>query len=115
MSSKRGALRALLLLLITVAVYAPAFDASFLHDDDELLTANPIVRAGGRNFGSASWTGLRELWLPGTLSRFHLPGIPVTATALWLEWRLFGTNDVTAAPGVRGLGAPGYHVVNVLL
>ena len=117
MGSKRDAARALLLLAVAVAIYAPVFDASFLHDDDELLTGNPIVRRGGRSFGSESLAGLRELWLPtpGTLSRFHLPGIPVMATALWLEWRLFGSDDPNAPPAERGLGAPGYHVVNVLL
>jgi tetratricopeptide (TPR) repeat protein len=116
-STPGGAARALLLLLVTVAVYTPVFDARFLHDDDELLTANPIVHRGGRGFGPEARAGLRELWVPapGALTRFHLPGIPVTATALWLEWRLFGTDEVRAAPEERGLGAPGYHVVNVLL
>src|SRR4030095_15707747 len=103
MSSKRGAVRAVLLLFVTIAVYAPAFGASVLHDDDELLTANPIVRRGGRDFGSDSWAALRALWLPpaGGLTRFHLPGIPVTATALWLEWRLFGSDDASAPPAER--------------
>jgi Flp pilus assembly protein TadD len=91
------------LLLVAAAVYLPVVHAGFLHDDDELLTANPIVQRGG--WGAEAWSGLRELWVPrpGALTRFNLPGIPVTATALWLEWRLWGD------------GAPGYHVVNVLL
>lgn len=117
MSSKRDAVRALLLVLIAVAVYAPVFDAGFLHDDDELLYANPIVRQGGRRFGPEAWAGLRELWMPSpdALTRFDLPGIPVTATALWLGWRVFGSDDVRAPPEERGVGAPGYHVANVLI
>jgi tetratricopeptide (TPR) repeat protein len=109
--------RGLLLVSIALAVYRPVFDAGFLHDDDELLTANPIVQRGGRSFGPEAWAGLRELWVPdpGSLTAFHMPGIPVTASLLWLEWRLFGSDDARAAPEARGIGAPGYHVVNVLL
>jgi Flp pilus assembly protein TadD len=117
MTSRRDAARALLLLAIAVAVYAPVLDATFLHDDDELVTGNPIVQRGGRGFGAESWAGLRELWLPpsGAITRNHLPGIPVTATAMWLQWRLFGSNDARAPLADRGPGAPAYHVVNVLL
>lgn len=109
--------RALLLLLGTLAVYAPVFDAGFLHDDGELVTANPLIHRGGRGFGREAWAGLRELWLPGPgpITSFHLPGIPLTATALWLEWRLWGSDEPNAAPEARGIGAPGYHVTNLLL
>jgi len=107
----------LLLLGITVGAYLPVFHAGFLHDDDELVSANPILHRGGRGFGPEAWGGLRELWLPdlASITTFHEPGIPVTATVLWLEWRLFGTEDPRANPADRGLGAPAYHVVNLLL
>jgi protein O-mannosyl-transferase len=118
-SSRREAARGLLLLLIAFAVYAPIFDGGFLHDDDELVASNPVIQRGGRGFGPESWAGLRELWFPGPGSRnvFTLPGmfVPLDATARWLEWRMFGSDEQSAAPEARGIGAPGYHVVNVLL
>jgi hypothetical protein len=73
--------RVLLLLGITVGAYLPVLHAGFLHDDDELVSANPILHRGGRGFGPEAWRGLRELWLPdlASITPFHEPGIPVTA------------------------------------
>ena len=118
-SARREAARGLLLLLIAFAVYAPIFGGGFLHDDDELVASNPVIQRGGRDFGPESWAGLRELWFPGPGSRnvFTLPGmfVPLDATARWLEWRMFGSDERGVASEARGIGAPGYHVVNVLL
>jgi len=104
--------RAALLFGLALAVYTPSFDGGFLHDDDELVVANPVVQRGGRSFGAESWAGLGELWGIGVErpGAHHLPGIPVTATSLWLEWRLFGSGGKAG-----GVGAPGYRVVNAAL
>jgi protein O-mannosyl-transferase len=114
----RGAVaRGVLLLLIALAAYRPVFDAGFLHDDGELVARNPIVQRGGRGFGPEAWAGLHELWFPDpdSITPLHLPGIPVTATLFWLEWRMFGGGDDPQAAETGAIGAPGYHVVNVLL
>ena len=99
------AVRAVLLALICVAVYVPTFDAVWQHDDDVMVSENPLVRGGGRGFGPETWTGLRELWLPSTLTQHHMPGIPVTATALWLGWRLWGTGETNPAAAPSPAGA----------
>ena len=79
-----------LLFFLAVLVFIPVFNAGFIWDDDQLLTANPQVHSPG-----GWWT----LWLkPETADYF-----PLTSSTLWLEWRLWG------------LSAGGYHVTNVLL
>lgn len=116
-SADRGgrAARAALLALICVAVYVPTFDAGYQHDDDVMVSENPLVRGGGRGFGRETWPNLRELWLPLAPTQHHMPGIPVTATALWLGWRLWGIGELErgAEPGTAG--AAGYHVANAVL
>jgi Flp pilus assembly protein TadD len=111
--------RGFLLLAIVLAVYRPVFDAGFLHDDGDFVAANQTIQRGGRGFGAEARAGLGELWFPDLTSPAYgsLPGtiVPVTATVYWLEWRWFGSDEPGAAPDARGVGAPGYHVVNVLL
>ena len=62
----------------------------FTWDDDDLITNNPIIRAGD---------GLRKLWFTTDARDYY----PMTGSLCWLEWRAWGNN------------AMGYHVVNVLL
>ena len=81
---------AALLILLTVIAYLPAIGAGYVWDDDTLLTANPQMR---------SVAGLVQIW-KGEQSRDYTP---LTLSAFWLEWRLWG-DDATA-----------YHVVNILL
>ena len=79
-----------LLFGLAVVVFFPAFNAGFIWDDDQLLTANQQVHSA-----AGWWT----LWLkPETADYF-----PLTSSTLWLEWRLWGMN------------AGGYHITNVLL
>jgi tetratricopeptide (TPR) repeat protein len=77
-----------LLFLLAVVVFYPAFHAGFIWDDDQLLTANPLVKAPD---------GWWRVWVEGTADYF-----PLTTTTLWLEWRLWGMNS-----------GP-YHVTNIL-
>jgi len=82
-------LKAAVIILATLWVYSPAYHGDWLWDDDQLLTANQAVQ---------SPDGLQKLWFsPDTADYF-----PLTLTALWVQWRLWGMNQT------------GYHVVNVL-
>lgn len=77
------------LLLLTLAVYIPATRAGFVWDDDRLITDNPLIQA--RN-------GLPRIWLDTRSANFY----PLTQSAFWLEWRLWGQNPKA------------FHIVNVL-
>jgi len=87
---RHPAVRAVFLVLLTVAVYWPAFRAGYIWDDDTALTENPQVRAAD---------GLRDIWF----STKPYDYFPLTFTMFWLEWRLWGLQPL------------GYHAVNVLL
>lgn len=78
------------ILLATMAVYWPAVHAGFIWDDDDTLTANPLISAPD---------GLWLIWIGGKFYDYW----PMTLTSFWLEWRLWG------------LSATGYHVTNILL
>jgi tetratricopeptide (TPR) repeat protein len=90
LTSLRPRMLALLLVVLTVAVYLPAIGAGFIWDDDTLLTANPQMR---------SLDGLGQIWR-GEQSRDYTP---LTLSSFWVEWRLWGDRPA------------GYHVVNILL
>src|SRR5581483_8780894 len=81
---------ALALLAATIAVYLPVLHAGFIWDDNALVTANPLIRHSN---------GLFAIWVSGK----SLDYTPVTLSAFWLEWRLWG------------MSAAGYHLVNILL
>jgi Flp pilus assembly protein TadD len=81
---------ALALVAATFAVYFPAMRGGFIWDDNALVTANPLIRHAN---------GLLEIWVGGK----SLDYTPVTLSAFWLEWRLWG------------MAATGYHVVNIAL
>ncbi len=81
---------ALVLLVVTVAVYAPALRGGMIWDDDDHITA-PHLR---------SFEGLRRIWVePGVTQQYY----PILHTAFWLEHRLWGDQVLF------------YHLVNVLL
>ncbi|UCG50780.1 MAG: tetratricopeptide repeat protein [Candidatus Latescibacterota bacterium] len=81
-----------LLLIISVVVYIPAFDAGFYADDDGLLVRNERLQ---------TTDGLGEIWSDreGTYGLYY----PLTFTTYWIEYQLWGLNP------------PGYHVNNVIL
>ncbi len=78
------------ILIAVVLVYLPAFRADFVWDDEQLITANPLLR---------SFSGLTEMWSGGRTADYF----PVTNTVFWIEYHIFGENPM------------GYHTVNVLL
>ncbi len=90
MDRKKAILLAAVIVLVTLAFYLPAVDAGFVFGDDRLLTANPLIKAGD---------GLRRSWFTAEAEDYF----PLTATSLWLEWRLWGKDPT------------GYHIVNILL
>jgi protein O-mannosyl-transferase len=81
---------ALLIVVVTVVAYLPALRAGFIWDDDTLLTDNILVRSGAGLFRFWFTTQSVDYW-------------PVTMSAFWAQWRLWGLHPA------------GYHAVNVAL
>lgn len=71
-------------------IYSPVYDGEWLWDDDYLLTNNADVQAAD---------GLGRLWFAPATADY----LPLTMSALWLQWRFFG------------LDSTGYHIVSILL
>ena len=86
----RACWAAALLAGAALAAYLPALRGGFVWDDDATLTRNPVVTAAD---------GLRRIWLT-TEARDCWP---VTYSALWAEWHLWGPHPL------------GYHAVSVAL
>ena len=80
----------LLLVVLTCAVYLPVLQATFVWDDSFMVTDNKMLRTA---------SGLHDIWLTNKPADH----IPVTLSALWLQYQLWGTNPL------------GFHVVNVVL
>jgi Tfp pilus assembly protein PilF len=82
---------ALLIVLMTFWVYAPAIRGEWLWDDKELISQNEVI---------LDPHGLWRIWSdPGSLVDYY----PVLSSVEWCEWRLF--HQQTA----------GYHLVNIAL
>lgn len=81
---------AALIVLLTFVAYIPALRGGFLWDDHTLITENRLIKAGD---------GLYRFWFTTEPEDYW----PLTSTAWWLEWRLWGATPM------------GYHIVNVLL
>ncbi len=93
--SQRARTASAIAVLVTfvTAVYWSALRGNFVLDDDLLVTKNPLVTT------TESLQGLHAIWF----STLPVDYWPVTNTAFWLEWRLFGQNPI------------GYHVVSLTL
>ncbi len=107
----------LALFLLVLFVFAPAYHAGFIWDDDQLLTANPQVHD--------NW-GWLTLWAsPATADYF-----PLMSTTLWLEYhlgqipnvigpalaQLWNVDYLQAMAHMHPLDNPlnGYHIMNVI-
>ncbi len=91
-----GACAALLIVLAVLAAYWPAMSGGFLWDDDIWITEDPtgstarLIRADD---------GLYSIWFTTQATDYW----PLTNTAFWLQWRLWGMDPT------------GYRVTNILL
>jgi tetratricopeptide (TPR) repeat protein len=84
-------LAAVLLVLMTLAVYWPVTGCGFIWDDDDYVHQNVLLR---------SPEGLGRIWLDvGATPQYY----PLVHTSYWLEYRLWEDDP------------RGYHVVNILL
>jgi tetratricopeptide (TPR) repeat protein len=79
-----------LLVLATLLVYLPLWNAGFIWDDDDHLTENAAVQ---------SPAGLTQIWSSLEISRYY----PLTLTSFWAQYRLWG------------LRPRPYHLLNILL
>ncbi|MBK8977261.1 MAG: tetratricopeptide repeat protein [Planctomycetes bacterium] len=79
------------LVALTLVAYAPALGCGYVWDDDDYVTANPVLR---------TVADFARIWLePRSLPQYY----PLVHTSFWLEYRAWG------------LAPLGYHLVNVLL
>ena len=89
--NRRPILLSLLLAVLTLLAYWPAYRGGFIWDDARHVSENTLLH---------SVEGLGRIWFEiGATPQYY----PLTHTTFWLEWHLWG--DATL----------GYHVVNVLL
>ena len=77
------------LVVAVFLAYQPAWQGGFIWDDDTHLLNNPVLTPGG----------LFRTWVPGTYVNYW----PLTFTAYWVEYQLWGLAPV------------GFHLVNIAL
>lgn len=77
-------------MAVTCVCYLPVLHATFIWDDSFMVTDNKMLRTA---------SGLYDIWFTNKPADH----IPVTLSAIWLQWQLWGNNPV------------GFHIVNVLL
>lgn len=82
--------QAAIIFLACFWIYSPVYQGEWLWDDDYLLTNNEVVQ---------SPDGLWSLWFAPATADY----LPLTMSALWLQWRFFG------------LDSTGYHIVSIVL
>ena len=81
---------ALLLLGLSLLVYANVIRGGFVWDDNVFVINNPLIREPGR---------LGEIWLTREAADYW----PLSYSFFWLAWRVFGENPA------------GYHLCNIAL
>ncbi|MCE5328455.1 MAG: tetratricopeptide repeat protein [Planctomycetaceae bacterium] len=89
-------LQGVLIAALAVAVYLPALQGGFVWDDDYFV---PIRADGVHNRMLLAGDGLRDFWFSAKAVDYW----PLTFTAFWVQWRLWGADPA------------GYHAVNILL
>jgi len=88
---RQAAFWGLLLAVVTLIAYGPAWRAGFIWDDDAYVTDNPLLTAPD---------GLRRIWFSlDSPSQYF----PLTYTSFYIERHIWGLNST------------GYHLVNILL
>jgi len=98
------------LFALAVFIFARAFSAGFIWDDDQLLTANALVHAPD---------GWWRLWTEGTADYF-----PLMSLTLWIEYHLGQVLPISAGGALWNLDYlgryaiqdawNGYHIMNIL-
>ena len=87
----QSALPGILIAVLVVAIYFPAWRGDFLWDDDSNVVKSAPLR---------SFAGLAQIWFkPGATQQYY----PLTHTSFWIDYHLWG------------LHTPGYHIENILL
>lgn len=89
-SRKHLLIGAALIAVVTGVAYWPALRGGFIWDDKIYVTDYPLYLAPD---------GLYRIWFSTGQPEYY----PISYTALWLEWRLWGRNPT------------GYHLVNLAL
>ena len=89
--SRKNLLFAAALTAATLLAYQPAWHGEFLWDDDQHAMLVPHLQAAD------------GLWLIWTETRATQEYYPLTETAFWLQYRLWGSSPL------------GYHLVNIVL
>ena len=79
----------LLLIGAVILAYLPIWQAGYIWDDDQVLTANPVI---------VGPLGLKEIWTTRAADI-----CPLTLTTFWVEHALWGLAPLP------------YHLVNVLM
>ena len=93
-------------------VATPAFQGTWLWDDDQEISANAAVQSSAGNVNA-----LKAIWTPGQVGADYLP---VKTTFLWLEWKIFNfmglrhDNTNPPPPDYQGNINVGYHVINAI-
>ena len=80
----------LLITLAALAAHALAFQAGWIWDDDDYITANRVLQSSN---------GWMTLWQPGATPQYY----PLVFLGFWIEHAVFGPEPVA------------YHATNVLL
>jgi tetratricopeptide (TPR) repeat protein len=80
---------AVLVVLVCLVTYMPAFRGGFVWDDDSTLTKNIVLRENG----------LYQSWFAPKQPNYW----PMTWTSYWLEHKFWGLNPA------------GYHITNILI
>lgn len=88
----RVVLQAAVLVLAAAWIYSPVYHGEFLWDDHTLITDNWMVQSG-------SLGGLAAIWTEPDGPDYF----PLTYTALWLQWKVFGNSPT------------GYHITTIAL
>lgn len=91
MKTRNNLFSALLLFGLVIIAYLPALRGYFIWDDDTHVSENEVLRAPD---------GLVRIWTDRNSTCQYYP---LTFSAFWLQYRLWGLNPL------------GYHAVNVLL